>query len=150
MTCRHVLGASALAILVLAAMGRSQDAPAEPKVAGLKLTPVDESASDPSFLAFKRELEKVVRVRDQAGLFRDFLDVDSAHALDDEGPDALANLWERLEDALRLGIVREQPPSKKFIGPSLAMRFPSELLGECGESEYVVIKKLRQIGRAHV
>jgi len=131
--------AAILTLLSLTAWCQAQDAPPpEPNIAGRKLMPVDESASDSSFLAFKLELEKVVRAKDKARLSKDFIDVEFAHRLDDD-PDDLERWWERLAEVFRLGIAHDRYAPAKFVGPSLLQRFPDDLAGDCGEDNYVVI-----------
>jgi hypothetical protein len=96
-----------------------------------KLLPVDDSAQDPAFLTYKKELAKVIVVRDWPRLTRDFATPEFAgffQAL--EVPREL--LWKSLDRILRFGMVRTSPTS--FEGPYF------DLLADGGTSRLIVIE----------
>ena len=100
-----------------------------------KLPPVDESASDPSFLAFKVRLLAALERKDLGALLKA---VDPKIRSSFGGNDGIADfrrhwkldrpaqseVWAELATVLRLGVTRDDP---EFIAPYVFTKFPPTL-----------------------
>jgi hypothetical protein len=81
-----------------------------------RLAPVDESATDPSFLAFRVKLLAAIQRRDVKAV--------QAWAEESVRPSITLAALGEIGAAVRLGVVRDE---KDFIAPYVFVRFPKEL-----------------------
>src|ERR1022692_1877754 len=70
-----------------------------------ELLPADESRLDPSFVAFRRQLERVIQSKDWKKLLKELATPDFASTYERLGV-SRDNLWRALTDILRFGLVR--------------------------------------------
>lgn len=97
-----------------------------------RLPPVDESAADPSFAAFKTRLLRILERRDVQGListldpqiragFGEKEGIDAFHRYWKLDQPAQSRIWNELGKVLRLGVTRDDP---EFIAPYVFTKFP--------------------------
>jgi hypothetical protein len=100
-----------------------------------RLPPVDESASDASFEAFKAQLQGALQRKDVRGLLNAVDPQVRVSFGDDNGISAFRRqwrlerpnqspIWEELGTVLRLGVTRDE---NEFIAPYVFTRFPQTL-----------------------
>ncbi|HEX5724000.1 MAG TPA: SH3 domain-containing protein [Longimicrobiaceae bacterium] len=100
-----------------------------------KLAPVDEAPRDASFLAFRRQLQEVVRRRDAEALYGMLAENVETGFGGDGGVAAfketwqpenpLSNLWNTLEEVLRMG--GSFQGASRFVAPYVHSRWPERL-----------------------
>jgi hypothetical protein len=104
-------------------------------IAADKLPPVDESASDPSFLAFKVRLLAALERKDMAALMSSIDPKIRSVFGGDDSPagfrqhwklqrPAHSRVWEELATVLRLGVTRDET---EFIAPYVFTHFPKTI-----------------------
>jgi hypothetical protein len=100
-----------------------------------KLYPVDESPKDPAFLAFRKQLEAVVKARDKEALLRGrFLYPNLQLRLRNAD---LTEFWGEMADIFRLGLAVD--PAGELVGPYFIAKFPRKLWDPPKGSLYMVI-----------